>query len=309
MARRIGWFIVVVGYVALVWYGVTGESGPMGWLNALQQRWFDSYSQKASFAVVTVAALLIASPLLFWLMLADAKAKLGPEDAKDLAKIAAAMRDTAPPTASGSRSSNVLVFLVAWLGITAAIWIGCGAYSMWEAHVQSADATARYVPFHLAKGAVAPRGEDHLAVDGKLLWERVVAKRKPSSTKPEEELVPIVGRDWRIGDVVDMVARIEDQRDPVDRNAPGSDSPLLVRVAGAVPTAALTVFDKMQAPISDRAVMVVVVPSPSASAAAATGIDVPNLMLRGIVSTLVWTLSLLAIGLAMLRAGSRSPAA
>jgi hypothetical protein len=51
MIRKALSILLPVGYVAMVWHGVTGETGPMGWLSALQQHWTGHYSRKLSFLV------------------------------------------------------------------------------------------------------------------------------------------------------------------------------------------------------------------------------------------------------------------
>lgn len=39
MIRKLLWVMLPLGHVAMVWYGVTGDTGPMGWLNALRNLW------------------------------------------------------------------------------------------------------------------------------------------------------------------------------------------------------------------------------------------------------------------------------
>jgi hypothetical protein len=70
MIRKLLWVMLLIGYVAMVWYGAIGETGPMGWLNALQQHWTGGYSRKLSFTVFCFGAITLSSPILLPLMLA-----------------------------------------------------------------------------------------------------------------------------------------------------------------------------------------------------------------------------------------------
>jgi len=304
MVRKLGWFVVVAGFIALVIYGGTAESGPMGWLNASQQALFGSYSRKFSFLIVFFGAFAVASPLLLWLFFADAKARVGPEAAKDFGKVAVEMMAPTPRTLPSLR-----FWFGAWVVVTALIWAGCAGWALWQAQQRRGDADASYLPFKVAQGARAPAGADHLALQGRLLWDRVVAKQPSHASTPELELVPIVGDDWREGDAVQFVARIERGDLTITRARPRrGEEPLLVRVSGDLPTPAIPVFKQLGAPLANDAVAVKVVPSIGQAPSDAAGVDWSDVRLSGLIGSIIWAVAVAAIVLSTLvngRTGSR----
>ena len=67
MIRKALWILLLVGYIAMVWHGATGDTGPMGWLNGLQQQWTGGYSRKLSFLVFCFGTIALSSPILLLL--------------------------------------------------------------------------------------------------------------------------------------------------------------------------------------------------------------------------------------------------
>jgi len=69
MIRKALWMLLLVGYIAMVWHGATGDTGPMGWLNALRQHWTGGYSRKLSFMAFCFGTIALSSPILLPLLL------------------------------------------------------------------------------------------------------------------------------------------------------------------------------------------------------------------------------------------------
>lgn len=281
MARKLGWFLVFIGYIALVSYFAMGDTGPIGWLDSFQQENFGSYSRKTSAVVLTFIVTALISPLLLRLMRADARARIGDEAARDPAKLAAAMQ--LPGDDVRLRDIGWRKWLISWVALMLLIWLACLGWGAWDAFRRGGDTRATYAPIEVSRTAAPPAGADHLALTGRLLWERVVSKKQPYQTLPEEELVPIVGRDWREGDPVQFVARVELGDRTIERRPrPFGRDPILVRLGGAPPTAAGPVFAKMGVPLADGAVAVTVVPSKEGRPLESSGVDWDTVKLWGI---------------------------
>ena len=227
--------IAVVFSIWLVYYALTGETGPIGWLNALQARFGGGYSRKLSLLLLMVIGAFPVSLLwiLFW------------------------PTQVPPPDPSAPRAkpmSSPLLAVISFVVIEAIIWSAAIGYGLWQARAQNVDAQANYAPLTLKTGASDRVAEgDHLAVSGRLLGDHVVTRTEGNSTE-KLALVPVVEPGWTNGDAVHWLLSVENEREAQVLDALRSNhGVLLVRVEGAVPTAALDVFRRMKAPIADDA--------------------------------------------------------
>ncbi len=304
-----GWIIVIVffgGLFALCWYGATGETGPMGWLNSWQVGGSGSYSRTLSFAVVCVAGAVIAAPAVgLWTVVTQkSRGRPGgpspsitePADAK-IAALRAGMSER-----SRWRWRTIVTV---WLTGVVLAWTVVLTWHGWDFHRRSADAHSAYTPLRLARTATVARPDDgsHLALQGRLLWDRSVTRKpKDGGTDPEVVFVPAAGADWRPGDAVQFVVEFApSQVWAIQNRADGTDAPLLVRVEGALPTATRPVFQQAEAPPTDAAVLVKVVASHAGQVnETSPTFDWENARLISLVLSGMWTLSLVTAGLAIL---------
>jgi hypothetical protein len=264
-----GWIMIVAvfgGIFALCWYGATGETGPMGWFNSMQAGNGGSYHRGVSFMLTCLCGVVVAAPVLgLWAVLTrKSRARAGgasasltaPADAK-VAALQAVMND--------SSSWRWRTIFKIWL---VGVVLLCGvvlAWNAWDFHGRSADAFSDYTPVRLGGTAPAARPDDgsHLALQGRLLWDRGVTRKTTINGRDHEDVfVPVAGADWRPGDAVQFVVQIDRSLAWALRNrADGPEAPLLVRVEGAIPTPSRAVFERAEAPPSDAAVLVEVVRS------------------------------------------------
>ena len=244
--------LLVAGFaawLAFVTYGVVAETGPIGWLNYAQQSVFGAYSRKFSFLVLLSGAFVLLG-LGWWIVDAVAE-RFG--TARRLPAPATLLEVTDPPTTTrGLIWSCVVVVPLIWAG-------GYGVYA-WAQNEDRADRTARYEPVDLAETAAAPQDKTHLALRGRLLWERTVVRQKNQGSTPEETFVPVVGPRWKEGDEVTFIARMgPSERSIIERGERRMAGVVLVRTDGAVPVPAAQEFRKMGAPNSDSATLLRVV--------------------------------------------------
>jgi hypothetical protein len=295
-----GWIIIVVffgGIFALCWYGATGETGPMGWLNSWQAGHFGSYSRGVSFAILGFAGALVATPTLA-ILAAARKKRAGsgptpasitaPADAK-VASMQAVMLDS-----SRWRLRSVLTL---WLTVVVLLWGVVLAWHAWDFYRRSSDAGSVYTPLRLARDTPVARPGDgsHLALQGRLLWDRSVTRKTTTDQREVEEVfVPMAGADWRAGDAVQFVVQLE--RSGVwalQNRQDGADAPLLVRVEGAIPTPSRAVFQRAEAPPTDDAVLVEVVASTAGQVTdARPAFDWEQAKLIGLALSGIWTAGL-----------------
>jgi hypothetical protein len=291
MIRTTLWILLLVGYLVMVWHGVTGDTGPMGWLNALQQHWTGGYSRKLSFLVLCFGTITLSSPILLPLMLTS--------PAKPPAQAAPVQshRETVPSSAPKPRAGWKTVAL-AWSIPVALVWIATFSYHAWEWHLRTQDATQRYQPIALVDGAVPVANGSHVALPGRFLWDRTIVRRERG--QPESTYVPVVDRAWREGEPVRFIAKFESRDLAAWRTGDSKrQGAILARVDGAVPTAAFGVFAKAGATLAPSAALIVAVAARDGQPAQkqpAFAID--NAILFASVLTVVWTVSILAITLA-----------
>lgn len=291
MIRKTLWILLLVGYIWMVWYGATGDTGPMGWLNALQQQWTGGYSRKLSFLVFCLGTIVLSSPILLPLMLTSPAKPFSP------AVPAKAQREAVPVPAAKQTAAWKTVAL-AWIVPIALAWIATFAYHAWDWYLRQQDATHRYLPVSLADGEAPVANGSRITLPGRFLWDRTVVRRERGQA--ESSYVPVVGRAWREGDPVRFIAQFESRELAAWRASDKNhQTAILARVDGAVPKAAFGVFAKAGATLAPSAALIVAVAAVDGQPAQkqpAFAID--NALLLAMVLTVVWTVSVLAITLA-----------
>jgi len=282
MIRKALWILLLLGYVAMVWHGATGDTGPMGWLNALQQHWTGGYSRKLSFLVFCFGTIALSSPILLPLLL-TAPAKAQPEA-------------VSAPAAKASSAWKTAA--LAWSVPVALAWIATFGYYAWDWHVRGQDATQRYRPVSL-RDAVAPVANgSHIALQGRFLWDRTVVRQERG--QPGSTYVPVVDSAWREGEPVRFIAQFDGRElstwrasDKTRRDA------ILARVDGGVPTAAFDVFAKAGATLAPSATLIVAVAAVDGQPAQKrVAFDLENALVLATVLTVIWSVCVLAIALA-----------
>jgi len=264
-----GWIMILVlagGLIALCWYGVTGDTGPMGWLNSWQNTNTGSYSRGLSFGLLCLAGGLIGALALGLRALVTRRSGVGggaaptsftaPADAK-IAAMAVAMNDRT--------QWRWRMYLKAWLVGLALVWAVVLGWQGWDFHRRSADFGSDYTPLRLERTATAAPGNggSHWAVQGRLLWNRSATQTtKGRYSETQTVYVPLVANDWQPGDAIQFVVRLpKEQVWALQQRTQKLDEPWLVRVDGSIPTPSRAVFERLEAPPADAAVMVEVVHS------------------------------------------------
>jgi hypothetical protein len=287
MIRKALWLLLLLGYVAMVWHGATGDTGPMGWLNALQQHWTGGYSRKLSFIVFCFGTIALTSPILLPLILASPP------------KPPATTAQGAPAEPASAWKTAVLT----WGVPIALAWAATFGWHAWEWHVRGQDIAQPYEPVDLAASATAApvsRGS-HLALQGRFLWDRTVVRRERGKT--ETTYVPVVALAWREGEPVRFIAQFESSEMPARRGSdPTRHDAILARVDGSVPTAAFDAFANAGAKLAPSAALVVpVAASDGRPVKKQAAFDLENALLISTVLTVIWTVCMLAIALAHVR--------
>lgn len=304
-----GWIMIMVvfgGLAALCWYGATGETGPMGWLNSWQNGNTGSYSRAFSFGVLCFACVVIAAPVLgVWAAVArksSARSEASrasftaPADAK-IAAMAAAMND---------RSQwRWRMYLAIWLVGLALVWAIVLGWHGWDFHRRAADAGGDYTLLRLDRTTTVAHLDSgsHWALQGRLLWDRSATRTTKDRVRETETVyVPIAGADWRPGDAIQFVLQLpKPQVWALQHRADGADAPLLVRVEGAIPTPSRAVFQRVEAPPADAAVLVEVVNASGGQVSEAhPSFDWENARLIGLAVSATWTAGLWLGALAVL---------
>lgn len=299
------WIMILAtfgGLFALCWYGATGETGPMGWLNSWQNGNTGSYSRELSFGILCVACGVIAAAVLgVWAVVAQKSGAsrtsfIAPADAK-VAAMAVAMND---------RSRwRWRMYLVVWGVGLALVWAVVLGWHGWDFHRRAADASSDYTLLRLDRTTTVAHADDgsHWALQGRLLWDRSAThKTKDRVTETETVYVPLAGADWRPGDAVQFVVRLpESQVWALQHRADEADAPLLVRVEGTIPTPSRAVFQRVEAPAVEAAVLVEVVDSSAGQVSEAhPTFDWENAKLIGLAVSATWTCGLCLGALAVL---------
>ncbi len=259
MRRWFNALLLLGGLLAFSTYAVIGETGPVGWLNGLQAARSGSYSRTVSWFVMFVVLLVVGGLLLAaWILVRDRF--LGGPPAPRPGQAPHALLGDLPPLPKVSMGFWPASFL-ALFALLVVAWGGVFAWHVLDWRQRDVDASSVYVAQRLARDVSAARPADgsHLALQGRLLWDRALVRRSTTgaSSAPDEVFVPVVGADWRAGDAVRFVAQMG-QADVwrLQHPADGAEAPLRVRVDGAVPGATRPVFAKGESPLSDVAVLV-----------------------------------------------------
>jgi hypothetical protein len=291
MVRKALWILLLMGYVAMVWHGVTGDTGPMGWLNALQQHWTGGYSRKLSFLVFCFGTIALSSPILLPLVLTLPAKTSSATAPVEVHREALPVPDAKP--ASGWKTAAL-----AWSVPVALAWIATFAYHAWDWHVRTQDVTQRYQPVSLGDGAARVANGSRIALQGRFLWDRTVVRRERSQA--ELTYVPVVDSAWREGGPVGFIAQFESRELSAWRNGDKTRrAPILARVDGAMPAAAFEVFAKAGATLTPSAALIVPVAAVDGKPAQEQGaFDLEKALVLSTVLTAVWTATVLAIVLA-----------
>lgn len=284
MIRKVLWILLLLGYVAMVWHGATGDTGPMGWLNALQQHWTGGYSRKLSFIVFCFVTIALTSPVLLPLILASPPKP----------PATTALDPPVEPASAWKTASFT------WGVPIALAWAATFGWHAWDWHVRGQDVAQPYEPVDLAAGAKAApiSSGSHLALQGRFLWDRTVVRRERGKT--DTTYVPVVDLAWREGEPVRFVAVVESSELPVWR---GKDKlhqdTILARVDGGVPTSAFDVFANAGAKLAPAVSLVVpVADSDGRPAQEQPAFELENALLISTTLTVIWTMCVLAIALA-----------
>jgi len=273
MARKdyVTLLLLLVG-AAIGGYGMFTDSGPVGWLNELQQRLFGSYRRLVSFGVV-VATVMLAGGLLW----DGVRRLLGRPGDKVVDQVLFGPQAPRPAQAPTGRSGQALfrhqakvLLLCGLAGIVLTWTIGSLIYR-WNVREREQDASAAYAEVDLAQGAPSPGGTAHLALRGIPVTEWVVTHTNgsASSSSQDFQLIPMVGVGWKPGSPVNVVVKLGRGGalpNPLDR--PPKMQPrnprevvLLARRSGSIPAAALPEFKKMGVQIQAEAILVRPVPT------------------------------------------------
>jgi len=258
------WLIIIGffgGLIALCWYGATGETGPIGWLNGWQNAHGGSYSRVLSFGILCAVATVVGA-----LALGLRALFVGPAGASPAASAASF---TAPADAKIAAMSEAMtdrsrwrwrMYLKVWLVGLALIWASVLGWNGWDYQRRAADAGNEYKVLHLQRDSPAPRPDSatHWALQGRLLWDRsAVQTTKTRSRETETVYLPVAAVDWQRGDAVHFVLRLtRGEVWDLQHRTDAADESLHVRVEGALPTPSHAVFQKLEAPLGDKAVMV-----------------------------------------------------
>ena len=157
------------------------------------------------------------------------------------------------------------MYLAIWLVGLALVWAVVLGWHGWDFHRRAADAGSDYKLLRLDRTTTVAHLDDggHWALQGRLLWDRSATHTTKDRVRETETVyVPVAGADWRPGDAVQFVVRLpKSEVWALQHRADGADAPLLVRVDGALPTPSRAVFQRVEAPPVDAAVLVEVVDS------------------------------------------------
>jgi len=307
--------------IGVMWYGATGETGVMGWLNNWQQQRFGSYSRSLSFLAMSMGGVIAGAAVwgLGLLLLEAPKPTVPPADAASTPELAEPARSPAAAAAPARRSFWRQTLRV-WIIGAALCWGSMLAIATWDYTSRTRDAEDAYTPAVLTRGTLVPgagKGSRY-ALQGRLLWDRSATRQARNSSTAETVFVPIVNADWQAGEPVRFVVQLGRaqavalSRAPADATPGTAAEPLLVRVTGQPPTPAVPVFSRAQAPLADDAWLLEPVASQRGQVAdvrPAFNWEVPGRIGSGMAG--VWTFAV-CLGALMFRpraAGKPAPAA
>ncbi len=256
-------FVPILLGLGTAFHGMVTNTGPVGWLNALQQRMFGSYFNELSFAGVALG---------FWitglLLLGLSSRLLGP----GASRLEPPVQPEAPggpgaPSLDGSQmppeGKTPWWRKLPALGVLVALtWILGGALYGWHVLELRQDARATYQPITLTDGVPLPAlASNHLALRGFPVQELGVVFK--SGAVEDHRLIAMVGLGWEPDHPVPVVVKLDAGEKLPDQGVPAGWTPrgpeevqLLVRRLGTVPTPALEPFRNMRAPLAGTVLMV-----------------------------------------------------
>ena len=267
----------IVAMLAFSLYATIGETGPIGWINAAQARSNGTYSRGVSAFVLMLGACLVVLGGIYviefvqkiWHAVGGSPAALPTAVAAPPATPVRtdSVARVAPPREPRPAPSGWRMGLIVWAVFHSLVWGGLFAWYGWDWHLRRADVVSTYVPMQLSRGVepTRPAGASHLALlGGTPLWAHAVTRRSSRSSNVANAIyVPLATADWRSGDPVYFVAQFDDEQQLYDlQQAAGAEGgPVLVRVDGAIASAARPVFERSGMPVADDAVAVTAVMS------------------------------------------------
>jgi hypothetical protein len=293
--------LLILGF-GIGFYGLATETGPVGWLNALQQRILGSYYSFFSLMIVVFAVMAAGLVLWHWvgkllgLETQGPGAQPGAPEPPPLAMEGGRVQPyPAPPKRPASPGRTYFITAVV---ITAATWVVGGALYGRRVMTLRGDASAVYQPVELLDGRPMPvLSEQHLALRCIPVPELAVVFK--SGSVEDYRLVAVVGLGWEPDHPVQVVAKLETSQ-TLDLGPDSGQTPrelteiqLLVRRLGPVPVPALAEFRKMRAPLADNVIMVTPVAAKDGKPYLPdTGIDLGMMVvICGLITlaTVVWT--------------------
>jgi hypothetical protein len=249
--------MLIVGVLALTWYGAVGETGPIGWLNGMQATNTGHYSRVLSLFILFIGiGIATVGLLMLWIMARDRFLAGPPAPRRGFEDVPL----FAPRPAGARPPSFWRTSLIVLLVLMALSWGGTLGWHAWDWHRRASDAGSDYPVLRLSRDQVPERPADggHLRLQGRLLWEQALVRHEGQTHESSDEVfLPVGGADWQPGDAVHFVIRLSPSGVfPLQHREDGADAPLWIRVDGAVPGATLPMFSQGRSPVSDAAVMV-----------------------------------------------------
>ncbi len=241
-------------------YGLATDTGPVGWLNALQQQILGSYSEFFSLMIVVFAVMGVGLVLWLWVEKLLGLGTKGPGGQPAPPKPPPPVMERGKIQPKRPASPGRTYFITAVV-ITAATWVIGGALYGRRVMTLRDDASAVYQPVELLDARPMPvLSGKHLALRGIPVPELAVVFK--SGSVEDYRLVAVVGLGWEPDHPVQVVARLETSQ-TLDQGSDSGQAPreltqveLLVRRLGPVPVPALAEFRKMRAPLADNVIMV-----------------------------------------------------
>lgn len=290
MRRILVLILAVGGPIGIAWYGVTGDTGLVGWLNSWQATNTGSYSRLLSTGILFAGVFLVVIPCLFlWAFIAE----------KQRARAGFVQAPSAPipiaPAPVASREWGWRDSLTLWLSGLLLILACEYAFFTWDWRHRLADTVSDYIALPLGRDAAVAHWGDgsRLSLQGRLLWDHGVSqKRKVGVSETMMVFVPVAGADWRPGDTVAFVAQLGRSRAHTLQHLVGGPKPYLrVRVAGTVPTVVRSFLERDGAQLAEGAMLVDVADSQETSAGAAPPtFDWEDANLAALVISACWTI-------------------
>ncbi len=275
---RKSWFTTILVFIGAGFgaYGVFTNTGPVGGLNAFQQRIFGSYYALVSFAVMLAAFSIVGA------IITDGLARL--MGRKSDGVLDQVLLGPGAPTQAETPSAQGKTFFLSGLIIILLTWSICGGLYWKKVQNVQEDAVATYESIVLTDGKPIPHFTGkHLSLRGIPVSELQVVHKSSKSVGTGEDyrLLPVAGVGWKPGNSVNFIIKIDSSHpepmplkevDWTPRNP--REVRMLVRVAGTVPAPAIPEFKKMEVPLATDAKLIIPVASKDGKPVVAdTGFD------------------------------------